>query len=92
MLPIQSDAPWVQVVKRARSALDSSFLDLHSATGNKRSVHERLGNVADSSFQVNNKRLRGDGRSASSVSGYQPEILSSSLWFVLQIVNNCEFS
>ncbi|KAK6139258.1 hypothetical protein DH2020_026998 [Rehmannia glutinosa] len=42
------------VVKRAGSALDSSFTDSHPAVGSKRSVRERLGNV-DSSAQVNNK-------------------------------------
>ncbi|KAI3467466.1 hypothetical protein Pfo_024129 [Paulownia fortunei] len=56
-----------QVVKRAGSALDSSFTDSHPVVGSKRSVRERLGNNVDSSAQVNNKRLRRDGRTANAV-------------------------
>ncbi|KAL3631070.1 hypothetical protein CASFOL_024054 [Castilleja foliolosa] len=46
------------VVKRDGSTLDSS----HSFTGSKRSVRERLGNNVDSSSEINNKRVRRDGR------------------------------
>ncbi|KAL0336212.1 UNVERIFIED_CONTAM: hypothetical protein Sradi_4833100 [Sesamum radiatum] len=53
-----------QVVKKAGSALDSSFTDSRPLVGSKRSVRERLGNNVDSSNQVSNKRLRGDGRTA----------------------------
>ncbi|PIN21282.1 hypothetical protein CDL12_06017 [Handroanthus impetiginosus] len=56
-----------QVVKRDGSALDSSFGDLHPVVGSKRSVRERLGSNVDSSVQLNNKRLRGDGRTANVV-------------------------
>ncbi|KAK4429886.1 hypothetical protein Salat_1289300 [Sesamum alatum] len=56
-----------QVVKKAGSALDSSFTDSHPLVGSKRSVRERLGNNVDSSTQVSNKRLRGDGRTANVV-------------------------
>ncbi|KAL0364166.1 UNVERIFIED_CONTAM: hypothetical protein Sangu_0514200 [Sesamum angustifolium] len=52
------------VVKKAGSASDSSFTDSRPLVGSKRSVRERLGNNVDSSNQVSNKRLRGDGRTA----------------------------
>ncbi|KAL3824212.1 hypothetical protein ACJIZ3_020241 [Penstemon smallii] len=55
-----------QVVKRAGSALGSSFSDALPIVGSKRSVRERLGNnvVDGSSAHFNNKRLRGDGTTA----------------------------
>lgn len=47
----------------------------HMANGNS--------DIGCMSFVIMFCRLRDDGKSASSVSGNQPEILSSSLWFVL---------
>ncbi|KAH6756408.1 Sterile alpha motif domain-containing protein [Perilla frutescens var. hirtella] len=53
-----------QVVKRAGSSLGSSFSNEHPSVGSKRPVRERLGSNVDSSAEVNNKRLRRDGRPA----------------------------
>lgn len=53
-----------QVVKRAGSSLGSSFTNEHQVVGSKRPLRERLGNNNDSSAEVNNKRLRRDGRPA----------------------------
>ncbi|GMI79832.1 hypothetical protein like AT1G70180 [Hibiscus trionum] len=52
-----------QVVKRSGAAPDVDLSDSHPVAGTKRSVRDRLGGNADSSFlsQPNNKRQRGDG-------------------------------
>lgn len=46
--------------------MGSSFSDGHPAVGSKRPVRERLGSNVDSSAEVNNKRLRRDGRPSNS--------------------------
>ncbi|XP_015076633.1 uncharacterized protein LOC107020691 [Solanum pennellii] len=50
-----------QVVKKAGSVLDHPFPDSGPAVGSKRSVRDRLGSIADSTTEFNNKRQRGDG-------------------------------
>ncbi|XP_049365859.1 uncharacterized protein LOC125830734 isoform X2 [Solanum verrucosum] len=50
-----------QVVKKAGPVLDHPFPDSGPAVGNKRSVRDRLGSIADSTTEFNNKRQRGDG-------------------------------
>ncbi|XP_060214397.1 uncharacterized protein LOC132641422 isoform X1 [Lycium barbarum] len=51
-----------QVVKKAGPGLDHPF----PAVGSKRSVRDRLGTIADSTTEFNNKRQRGDGSRLSS--------------------------
>ncbi|MCD7457773.1 hypothetical protein HAX54_036125 [Datura stramonium] len=55
-----------QVVKKAGPVLDHPFPDSGPAVGSKRSVRDRLGTVADSTTEFNNKRQRGDGSRLSS--------------------------
>ncbi|XP_055810218.1 uncharacterized protein LOC129880279 [Solanum dulcamara] len=50
-----------QVVKKAGPGLDHPFPDSGPAVGSKRSVRDRLGSIADSTTEFNNKRQRGDG-------------------------------
>ncbi|WMV28622.1 hypothetical protein MTR67_022007 [Solanum verrucosum] len=45
-----------QVVKKAGPVLDHPFPDSGPAVGNKRSVRDRLGSIADSTTEFNNKR------------------------------------
>lgn len=50
-----------QVVKKAGPLLDHPYPNSGPAVGNKRSVRDRLGTVADSTTEFNHKRQRGDG-------------------------------
>ncbi|CAN4124294.1 unnamed protein product [Withania somnifera] len=50
-----------QVVKKTGSILDHPFPDSGPAVGSKRSVRDRLGTIADSTTEFNNKCQRGDG-------------------------------